>query len=131
MQRQKGSVAVGVSFLLSLIASGCLPASDANIGSQLLAVSVKTRELNRADEEDIQQNLEYARKLGAEVHILEGADAMAEIIRFAREQRITQIFVGHTKQSPWKVWAASPVNRLIEAAEGMDVRVFPPALSTA
>ncbi len=94
---------------------------------QLLTISVKSREFNRADEEALEQNLAYARKLGAEVHVVEGRDPIAEIIRFAREQRITQIFVGHTRQPAWKVWAASPVQRLIGAAEGMDVRIFPQA----
>ena len=98
---------------------------------QLLAVSVRTGELSREQEEDLEHNLEYARRLGAEVHVIEGKDPVAEIIRFAREQRITQIFIGHTQKSAWKVWAASPVDRLIEASEGMDVRIFPPALSAA
>lgn len=94
---------------------------------QLLAVYVKQGELPRAAEETLQQNLEYARKLGAEVHVLEGGDdAIDQIIRFAREQRITQVFVGHTRQSRWKFWTRSPLDRLIQAAEGMDVRIFPP-----
>jgi K+-sensing histidine kinase KdpD len=50
---------------------------------------------------------------------------MGEIIRFARAQRVTQIFIGHTQQSAWKVWAQNPVDRLIQASEGMDVRIFP------
>lgn len=93
---------------------------------QLLAVYVKQpEELSRAAEEALEENLAYARKLGAEVHILEGRDAMGEIIRFAREQRVTQIFIGHTQQSAWKIWAQNPVDRLIKASEGMDVRIFP------
>jgi K+-sensing histidine kinase KdpD len=55
-----------------------------------------------------------------------GGDVVDEILGFAREQRITQIFAGHTKQSSWKFWKASPMDRLIAAAEGMDVRIFPP-----
>jgi two-component system sensor histidine kinase KdpD len=98
----------------------------ARFHGQLLAVTVKHGELPRAAEEALAENLEYARRLGAEIHVLDGADAMGEIIRFAREQRITQVFVGHTGQSSWKFWKKSPVDRLIEAAEGMDVRIFPP-----
>lgn len=95
---------------------------------QLLAVYVKQpEELSRAAEEALRENLNYARKLGAEVHMLEGRDPMTEIIRFAREQRVTQIFVGHTQQSAWKIWAQNPVERLIKASEGMDVRIFPNA----
>jgi len=91
----------------------------------LLTVYVKQKELTREAEEMLEQNLDLARKLGAEVHVLEGSDPMGEIIRFAREQRVTQIYVGHTQRSAWRFWAANPVDRLIEAAEGMDVRIFP------
>jgi two-component system sensor histidine kinase KdpD len=94
---------------------------------QMLAVYVKQGELSREAEETLQGNLEHARKLGAEVHVLEGTDPIATILNFAREQRITQVFIGHTQQKAWKFWAPTPVERLIQAAEGMDVRLFPHA----
>jgi len=99
---------------------------------QLLALYVKQSELTRAAEEAVEENLEFARKLGAEVHVIgseagESKDPIAEIIHFAREQRITQVFVGHTQQSSWKFWSQNPVDKLIREAEGMDVRIFPNA----
>lgn len=96
---------------------------------QLLAVYVKQNDLTREAEEAVEENLEFARKLGAEVHVVEGnsKDPIAEIIRFAREQRITQVFIGHTLQSAWKFWSQNPVDKLIREAEGMDVRIFPHA----
>jgi two-component system, OmpR family, sensor histidine kinase KdpD len=98
---------------------------------QLLAVYVKQGELPRAAEEAVNDNLDFARKLGAEVHIIENPtgsnDSIDEIIRFAREQRITQLFIGHTQQSTWKFWTRNPVDKLIREAEGMDVRLFPNA----
>ena len=90
-----------------------------------MTVYVKQRELTREAEEMLEENLELARKLGADVHVMEGADPMGQIIRFAREQRMTQIFIGHTQRSAWRFWAPNPVDRLIEAAEGIDVRIFP------
>jgi two-component system sensor histidine kinase KdpD len=103
---------------------------------QLLAIYVKQDELTRAAEETVAENLEFARKLGADVHVVEpGAagksDPIAEIIRFAREQRITQVFIGHTQQSSWKFWSRNPVDRLIREADGMDVRIFPNASAQA
>jgi len=106
-----------------MLASGARSAK--RFHGQLLAVTVKTHDLERKDEEELQDNLDYARQLGAEVHILEGTDPIAEIIRFAREQRITQVFIGHTQRKSWKFWEQNPVDRLIQAAEGMDVRIFP------
>jgi two-component system, OmpR family, sensor histidine kinase KdpD len=97
---------------------------------QFLAVYVKQGELTRAAEEAVEENLEFARKLGAEVHVIEREgtnDPIGEIIRFAREQRITQVFIGHTQQSAWKFWSRNPVDKLIREAEGMDVRIFPNA----
>jgi two-component system sensor histidine kinase KdpD len=92
---------------------------------QMLAVYVKQRDLTREAEEALQNNLEYARKLATEVHILEASDPIDAILDFAREQRITQVFIGHTQQKVWKFWTPSPVDRLIQAADGIDVRLFP------
>ena len=93
----------------------------------LLAVYVKQKEIPREAEEAVVGNLDYARKLGAEVHVLENSDPIGAILQFAREQRVTQVFIGHTLQPAWKFWVHSPVDRLIKAAEGMDVRLFPHA----
>jgi K+-sensing histidine kinase KdpD len=70
--------------------------------------------------------LDEARLLGASIHVLEGDDPIDTLLRFARGNRITQIFVGHSMQeSWWKRWMGGPLDRLIRGAEGMDVRVFP------
>jgi K+-sensing histidine kinase KdpD len=71
-------------------------------------------------------NLALARKLEADVQVLEGADPIEAIIRFAREQKVTQIFVGHSAPDRWReMWSRSPVDRLIRAATDIDVRIFP------
>lgn len=95
---------------------------------QLLAAYVKQANLSREVEEVLEKNLEYARKLGAEVYVLEGPeDPVTQLIEFARSQRITQMFVGHTQKPAWAFWSSNPLKRLIQAAEGMDVRIFPHA----
>jgi two-component system sensor histidine kinase KdpD len=95
----------------------------------LLAVYVKQGELTRVAQEALAENLELARNLGAEVHVIGGGsdsmDPVDEIIRFAREQRVTQLFIGQTQQGWWKFWSRNPVDKLIREAEGMDVRIFP------
>jgi two-component system sensor histidine kinase KdpD len=107
----------------AMLASGAR--AQSRFHAQLLALYVRQRDLTREAEEQVRENLDFARKLGAEVHVIDGADPIEEIIRFARGQRITQVFIGHTQQSAWKFWARSPVDRLIKGAEGMDVRIFP------
>lgn len=98
---------------------------------QLLVVYVKQGDLSREAEETLQNNLDYARKFGADVHVLEGSDPISTILEFAREERITQVFIGHTQRPAWRFWEKSPVDRLIQAAEGMDVRLFPNATAAA
>jgi two-component system, OmpR family, sensor histidine kinase KdpD len=92
---------------------------------QMLTTYIKQGELSREAEETLHENLDYARKLGAEVHVLAGANPIEAILRFAREQRVTQLFIGHTQRNAWKFWPPNPVDRLIKAADGMDVRLFP------
>ena len=97
----------------------------ARFHGQLLSVYVKQDELSRPAQETLELNLDLAQKLGSEVHVIEGSDPIQAIIDFARVHRVTQLFIGHTMQPFWKIWAANPVDRLIAAADGMDVRIFP------
>jgi two-component system sensor histidine kinase KdpD len=98
---------------------------------QLLAVYVRQGDLPREAEETVNDSLDFARKLGAEVHVIEGSEGakgpIDTIMKFAHDQRATQLFIGHTQQSTWKFWAQNPVDKLIREAEGMDVRIFPNA----
>ena len=91
----------------------------------LLAAYVEQPDLPPQDRELLEKNLALARELGAEVHCLKGSDFVDAILTFAREQRITQLFLGHTGR-PGRAWLArSPIDRLIDGAEGFDVRLFP------
>ena len=92
----------------------------------LLVCYVRQTALSAKDQATIDANLALAGELDADVHVLEGADPIAAIIRFAREQKITQIFVGHSTPDRWKeLWSRSPVDRLIKAAVDIDIRIFP------
>jgi two-component system sensor histidine kinase KdpD len=92
----------------------------------LLAAYVEQPELSPADQEALTANLASARDAGAEVAVLEEKDFVESIIEYARAHRVTQIFIGHSlRRSWWDRIAGGPIDRLIRAAEGMDVRVFP------
>jgi len=98
--------------------------------AQLFAAYVHGGDLTREAQEALDGYLDYARKLGAEVQVLETSkDPIEAILQYAREQRITQLFVGHEQRNPWKFWSRDPIECLIKAAEGMDVRIFPSAHS--
>lgn len=97
----------------------------ASFHGQLFAVYVTQPDLTREAQETLEANLDLARKLGAEVHILESGDPIDAILEFARLHRITQIFAGHSQRRRWALWGSNPLDRLIQAAEGIDVRIFP------
>lgn len=96
--------------------------------AHLIAIHVEQVDITREAREIVDEHLDYARKLGAEIQVLASSgDPINTILEYAREQRITQLFIGHTQQSTWKFWAPNPVDRLIKAADEMDVRIFPHA----
>jgi len=90
----------------------------------LLACYVEQAGLSAGDQEAIEANLEAARQYGAEVHRLPGSDFVNTILDFAREQRVTQIFVGHTGAASRRFFGG-PIDRLIARAAEFDVRLFP------
>lgn len=81
-----------------------------------------------ADEKScLEQNLQQASNLGAEVHTLSNGDDVAGILEFALQRGITQIFVGR-RSEPAGAWSRLRGNlavRLIRAAEGIDVVIYP------
>jgi len=92
----------------------------------LLVCYVRQSGLSAKDQATMDANLALAAQLEADVHVLDCADPIAAIIHFAREQKVTQIFVGHSAPDRWKeLWSRSPVDRLIRAATDIDVRIFP------
>jgi two-component system sensor histidine kinase KdpD len=92
----------------------------------LLVAYVRQSDLSTEDRGALDKNLGLAREVNASVHVLEGRDPVKALIEFAQQNGITQIFIGHSQRRGW--WQrlrGNPVDRLIDLAEGMDVRVFP------
>ena len=93
---------------------------------ELLVAYVRQADLSPEDQDALDRNLEIARDLNASIHVLEGHDPVKALIEFARQNGITQIFIGHSQRRGWwQQLRGNPVDRLIDLAEGMDVRVFP------
>ena len=92
---------------------------------ELFAIYVAQPDLSADDQAALERNLAMAREAGARVRLLEG-DPVDAIIRFAHEHRITQIYVGHSPQPGFLAkFKKTFVDRLIQAAEGIDVKLFP------
>jgi two-component system, OmpR family, sensor histidine kinase KdpD len=94
---------------------------------ELFVTYVRQPNLSAEDEAALDMNLAIARELDATIKVLEGyRDPVRALIAFARETGITQIFIGHSLRKGWWLQLrGNPVERLIDLAEGIDVRVFP------
>jgi two-component system, OmpR family, sensor histidine kinase KdpD len=94
---------------------------------EFFAVYVQEPVLSDKARTCLEQNLDYARKLGARVETLTETDVAEAILTFAMQRGITQIFVGHSSvsHSIWGRIRGGLVARLIRSAEGIDVVVYP------
>jgi two-component system, OmpR family, sensor histidine kinase KdpD len=93
---------------------------------ELFAISVTQPETTPEDQAALDRNLALARQAGAKVELLDGGDPAAAILGFARDHGITQIFVGHSKRTGMLGrFGRGPIDRLIDEADDIDVRVFP------
>lgn len=82
------------------------------------------RALSKAMAQQLALNLGLAEQLGAEVVTISGDDATAELLRFARERRITKLIVG--KPLPRRLldrFRPSLVDRLVRQSGDIDVYV--------
>lgn len=93
---------------------------------ELIAAYANRPDSMSAQDAKLQERLKLAREKDAEVVALDGEDTVDELLRFARQRGITQVYVAHKgRDSWWERVFGSDLDRLIRSAEGMDVRVFP------
>lgn len=93
---------------------------------ELFAVSVTQPETSPEEAAALDRKLELARQYGAKIELLDGVDPVETILDFARRHSITQIFVGHSRRRGWLAGLSrTPVDRFLEEADNIDVRVFP------
>lgn len=93
---------------------------------ELYVVYVHRDGVSKKDSERIEEYLDLARQAGATTEILESDDPVEAVADYARQKRITQIFVGHGCHYNWRDRLfGDPILRLIRRTEGIDVRVFP------
>jgi two-component system sensor histidine kinase KdpD len=94
--------------------------------AELYVVYVRQPNLSARDQEAIDRYLDEACEAGAKVCVLQGDDPVETILDFARSNRITQLYIGHSAETGWmNRLRGDSVARLIRAAEDMDVRIFP------
>jgi two-component system sensor histidine kinase KdpD len=72
----------------------------------------------------VRQHLNLAKSLKAEVVLLQGKDVARELVRFAREHQVTQIFLGRSSHGRWhQRLRGSIINEVVRLADGIDVHI--------
>ena len=95
---------------------------------ELVTAHFNRPEWNSDQRASVEKGLQMAKDYGSEIVELDGDDMADKILEFARHRGITQIYIGHKGRETWYERAfGSSLEKLIRAAEGIDVRVFPHA----
>jgi two-component system sensor histidine kinase KdpD len=108
----------------AMIASGRRNAD--RFHGDLFVAYLSQPDLTADEQAALEGNLAEARAAHAHIEALDGEDQVDTLLRFARGRGITQIFVANRRRDGWRDRLfGGPLDRLIQAAESMDVRVFP------
>lgn len=89
----------------------------------IVAVYVEDRPCTPAGQEILRNDFELAERFKIPIVTLHG-DIAGELIRYARENRITQLVIGHSSHSRWHEFVhGSLVNRLIRELRAIDILI--------
>jgi two-component system sensor histidine kinase KdpD len=74
----------------------------------------------------LQNNIRFAREMGAQVVRLKGSRVADELVKFARENGITHVVFGQSARSRWEIlWHGSVINRFLNEVRDATVHVVP------
>jgi two-component system sensor histidine kinase KdpD len=89
----------------------------------IVAVYVENRPCSEAEQQILRNDFDLAERLKIPVVTLHG-DVAAELIRYARENRITQMVIGHSSHSRWHEFMhGSIVDRLTRELRTIDILI--------
>jgi two-component system sensor histidine kinase KdpD len=87
----------------------------------------KTADLSHLGDQDrdkLQRHLSFAQALQIETRVLEGEDVADTLVTFARQQKVTQIFIARQKERTLRTWLAEGlVQQIVNLAQDMQVTV--------
>lgn len=74
----------------------------------------------------LQENIQFAATLGANVEKLKSKNVADELLKFAREHEITHVIFGQSARSRWEIiWKGSVINRFLRDVKDAAVHVIP------
>lgn len=89
-----------------------------------IAISIETtKELSTEDKERLNNNIKIAQKLGAEIINTSGEDIVDTLLRVAKQQNVTQIVIGKTRNTFPFLRETRIVNRLLHESGDIDIYV--------
>lgn len=75
-------------------------------------------------DEVVERHLTFARNLRIETHVLQGEDVAKTIADFARNERVTQLFMGRSAPLPWwKRFEETTVQKVVRQARDMQITI--------
>ena len=82
------------------------------------------RDLSEEERDHLQRQLNFARGLQIETRVLTGDDIAETLVTFARQEKVTQIFVVRQKERTLRTWFTEGlVQRIVNLAQDMQVTV--------
>ena len=80
----------------------------------------------------LDENIRFAKELGAKIVCLKGKNVADELIKFAKENAITQVIFGQSARTRWELfWKGSVINRFLKEVNDATVQVVPIASRNA
>lgn len=87
-------------------------------------IAVHVADSEAQSREAAERHLSFARNLRIETHVLTAADVPAALVSFAREQNVTQIFMGRSRPRPWwKFYSETIVQRVVRESHEMQITI--------
>ncbi len=91
--------------------------------ADIVAIYVADRILNAAEQEILRNDFALTERLNIPVVTLHGS-VSPEVIRYARENEITQLVIGHSRRSRWqKLWRGDIIGRLTQELRTVDILI--------
>lgn len=83
------------------------------------------RKLSDAEKRTIEMHFKLAKQLGGETVLLEGKSVSEELVKWANEKHITQIFIGYPNRTFFeRLVRGSTVDKLISSAKDIDIHLI-------
>lgn len=82
--------------------------------------------LSQTDYEILKGHFELAKTLGASIETLKGKSVSSLLSKYAKDNHITQIIIGHSRRSKWQsLWRGSTITKLLKETKDIEVHVIP------